>query len=99
MSKRKNNKYTVEFQQSSAKLAADSEQSVAQTARDLGLSVNTLHGWVNKYYPNHMSTKPNVNVDQDFHTQLKQLKKENSRLKQERDILKKASAYFASEIL
>ena len=90
--------YTVEFKQSSAKLAATSDQPVSRTAQDLGINVNTLHGWVNKFHPNATPTNTNPSSD-DVQTELKRLRKENARLKQERDILKKASAYFASEIL
>ena len=44
----KGRSYTLEFKESSAKLAAESDQSIAQTARDLGVNVNTLRGWVSK---------------------------------------------------
>ena len=43
MSKRKNKIYDIEFKQSSAKLALESERSIAETARALGLNENTLH--------------------------------------------------------
>jgi len=91
--------YTLEFKESSAKLAAESEQSIAQTARDLGINENTLHGWIKKYVPKSAAGNiakpghaPNV------YEELKRLQKENARLKQERDILKKAAAYFANEM-
>ena len=98
MGKRKVKNYTLEFKQSSAKLAATSDQPVSRTAQDLGVNVNTLHGWVNKFHLNAIPTNTNPSSD-DVQTELKRLRKENARLKQERDILKKASAYFASEIL
>lgn len=87
--------YSLEFKESSAKLAVDSEHSIAQTARNLGLKETTLYGWVSKY--GNMPKKainPKVDADQE----LQRLRKENTRLKQERDILKKAAAYFASEV-
>ena len=94
MGKRKVNNYTLEFRQSSAKLAATSEQPISQTAKDLGINATTLYGWTKQYYPG-------ANVDQppenDLSEEVKRLRKEVSRLKQERDILKKAAAYFASE--
>jgi len=94
MSKRQVKNYTEEFKQSSAKLAANSDKPVTHTARELGISEATLHGWVNKYYPKPASTQA---TEPDLLAELKQLKKENARLKVERDILKKAAAYFASE--
>jgi transposase len=90
----KGKSYTLEFKQSSAKLAAESGQSIAQTARELGINENTLHGWVGKYYRHAKASQVDALPLED---ELKRLRKENARLKQERDILKKAAAYFASE--
>jgi transposase-like protein len=95
MSDRTTNKYKLEFKKSSAKLAVELEQPVKQTARDLGIPPNTLYDWINKFYPNKSGGGVgNLPVD----TELKQLKKQVARLTQERDILKKAAAYFASEM-
>ena len=92
------NTYDLEFKQSSVKLAVDSGQTMVQTAKDLGVNVNTLHGWVAKY-----CRKANASDSQQPEPsqaeEIKQLKKQVARLKQERDILKKAAAYFASEAL
>jgi transposase len=87
--------YTLEFKQSSAKLAAESDQPIAQTARDLGINENTLHGWIRKYASRLTSSKEIIEAN--VYEELKRLKKENARLRQERDILKKATAYFAKE--
>ncbi len=92
MGKRKTTHYTPEFKQSSAKLAVTGEKSISQTAKELGLHVSTLHGWVKQYYPNKASHEGESESDE-----IKCLRKEVARLKQERDILKKAAAYFASE--
>lgn len=50
MSTKKLKTYTLEFKQASAQLAAESEQSVSETARELGVGVSTLHAWIQKYY-------------------------------------------------
>jgi len=97
MSKRKTTRYTLEFKHSSAKLALESDQSVAKTAQELGVNVNTLHGWISKY-GGELASKTSKPED-CAHEELKRLRKEVSRLKQERDILKKATAYFASETM
>ncbi len=47
--------YTLEFKQSSAKLAVESDQPIAQTAKDLGIKETTLYGWVAKYTPKYSS--------------------------------------------
>ncbi len=96
MSKRRVNSYTLEFKQSSARLAADSDQSISHTAKELGIHVTTLHGWVNRYHPNNKHTV--TAVAEDAQTELKRLRKELIRVKQECDILKKAAAYFATEM-
>jgi len=98
MSKRKPMNYSEDFKQSSAKLAATSEQAVSKTAKELGINVNTLHTWVNKYCPKDNEDKSSA-VSSELEAENKRLRKENSRLKQERDILKKATAYFASDHL
>lgn len=97
MSTRRVANYTLEFKESSAKLAATSEQSISQSAKDLGINVNTLHGWVKKYYPNNKPSQSELTT-RELSEELKRLRKENARLKQERDILKKATAYFATEM-
>ncbi len=94
MSSKNTGIYTLEFKQSSAKLAVESAQPIAQTARDLGVKEKTLYGWVGQYYPTQrVQSKTALS---GLEIQLKQLQKENARLKQERDILKKAAAYFAN---
>ena len=98
MTTKKTISYTTEFKESSAKLAVDSEQSMSQTAKDLGINANTLYGWVKQYYPNHATDKQSLPKD-ELTEELKRLRKENARLRQERDILKKATAYFANETL
>ena len=95
MRERRVKNYPLEFKQSSAKLAVTSEQPISQTAKDLGVNVNTLHSWVKTYYPKDVTREAaNGNLEEE----VKRLRKENARLRQERDILKKAAAYFANEI-
>ena len=89
------NNYSLEFKQSSAKLAVESEQSITKTAEELGVHFTTLHGWVTKFYPHYKARQ--LNDKGPLEQEIQQLRKENARLKQERDILKKAAAYFASE--
>lgn len=55
-----------------------------------------LYSWVTKYYPNRKQIADNSAPESE---ELKRLRKEAARLKQERDISKKAAAYFASEMV
>jgi transposase len=43
-------KYPAAFKERAVKLAVDSDQPIAQTARDLGVNENTLHTWIGKYH-------------------------------------------------
>ena len=50
MCQKKNNSYANEFREEAVKLAIESYQPVAQCARKLGVNVNTLHTWMNKFH-------------------------------------------------
>lgn len=99
MSKKRNKVYDLEFKQSSAKLALESERPISETARALGINENTLHGWVKKYVHLHKKSASTGSESEKLQQEVSQLRKENTRLKMERDILKKAAAYFANETL
>ncbi|MDF1685103.1 MAG: IS3 family transposase [Legionellaceae bacterium] len=88
MSKRTVKSYSLEFKQSSAKLAHETDQPISTTARELGVNECTLHGWVKRFHPTEAEKS---NMPDDSAAELKRLRKENIRLKQERDILKKAA--------
>ncbi len=96
MSREKPNTYTAEFRESAVKLANESEQSVAQVAKGLGINANTLHTWIAKYSKAKTTDKPD-RTDEHLYDELKRLRKEVARLTEERDLLKKAAAYFAKE--
>jgi transposase len=89
--------YSAEFKESCVKLALESKNSIAQTARDLGVKISTLHTWISKYSGS--KAMKAANDDQNLHEELKRLKKEVAQITIERDILKKAAAYFAKQTL
>jgi transposase len=89
-------KYPTEFKERAVKLAVESDQPIAQTARDLGVNENTLHTWIGNY---HRTERQEKEVhDEHLYDEVKRLRKGNARLKEERDILKKAAAYFAQQL-
>ncbi|MBY0498248.1 MAG: transposase [Nitrosomonas sp.] len=90
MKREKTKTYTAEFRASAVKLANESSKPVAQTARDLGVNENTLHTWINKY-SRPLDQDKAVRTDDHLYEELKRLKKENARLTEERDLLKKAA--------
>ena len=97
MSNKQKNNYPLEFKVSSGQLAVDSDQPVAQTARDLGVNHNTLYNWIAKYSDSNQINQKNMsnNNKAACFEENKLLKKELALVKQERDLLKKAAAYFA----
>ncbi len=88
--------YTDEFKRLPVKLALNSDQSIAQTAKDLGLNIKIFYNSMKLYRESaqviHLpKSKPSLDEEN------KRLRKENIRLKEEREILKKAAAFFAKD--
>lgn len=90
-------KYTREFKVEAIGLIRDRGVSVGQAARDLSIHENTLRAWLREFeadpehsFPGHGQMKPEA-------AEIARLKREVIRLKAERDILKKAAAYFAKD--
>lgn len=86
-------KYTLEFKLE-AVLLVRAGQSIAATAKVLGLADQTLHNWIRAVEQGRLSgagTRP-VSPEQ---MEIARLRAENARLRMERDILGKATAYFA----
>ena len=93
-------RYTREFRQEAVKLVVEDKISCREAAQRLSLSPSTLAYWVKAYEEGKLGNigkarKPLTEVEME----LARVKKENSTLKMERDILKKAAAYFAKESL
>ena len=98
MSNKTRQSYPLEFKVSSAQLAVDSDQPISKTARDLGINHNTLHNWIARYSDSDQINQKNMsNNKATCFEENKLLKKELAMVKQERDLLKKAAAYFAKE--
>ena len=78
MSQPTTKKYPAEFKERAVKLAVESDQSIAQTARDLGVNENTLHTWIGKY---HRAERQEQQLqDEHLYEELKRLRKENVRI-------------------
>jgi transposase len=104
--KMKNSKYTREFRDSSVQLVLNSQEPTTKIAKDLDVNEKTLYNWVREYKKaNNIPITPrggfanNSNLKETAEEENKRLHAENKLLKQERDILKKATAYFAKEVL
>lgn len=88
-------KYTPEFRESAVALVLGEGRSVEQAAGDLGIPPNTLRVWVGLARKGQgVFTPP---AAKDLAARVRELEAENRRLRIERDILKKATAFFARE--
>jgi transposase len=90
-------KFSREFKLEAVKLVRERGVAIAQAARDLDLHENVLRKWVREQaadpqraFPGHGQMKPEQ-------LEIEKLRREVARLKAERDILKKAAAYFARD--
>lgn len=97
MTKTVRSRYTLEFKQEAVRLV-QSGQSMAAVSRSLGIVEQTLFNWLKASREGRLSgahSKP-VSAEQ---MEISRLRAELARVKMERDILKKATAYFARESL
>ena len=87
--------YTQEFKNDAIRLALRSN-SIKGVANDLGIPEGTLHTWIRATKPS-VSTQDNAEII-DLSEEIKKLRNENARLKEEKEILKKAATFFAKEV-
>ena len=92
--KRKRKRFDKEFKISAVKMVLEGSQSLSSVARDLGIADNTLQNWKKKYLQENNKTTEEPVVDM---AEYKRLVRENRKLREQRDILKKAVAYFSQE--
>jgi transposase len=75
----------------------DQGYSCAEVGRRLGVRENNINRWVRQHRDKNEPTSPDGLTQEQLEAELKRLRKENRRLEMERDILKKAAAFFANE--
>jgi transposase len=92
-------KFTREFKLEAVKLIQERGVTVAQAARDLGVHGTVLRRWVQDVAVDLQQAFPGQGQMKPEQAELAQLRREVIKLKAERDILKKAAAYFAKEAL
>lgn len=92
------NKYTKEFKSEAVKLVTEQGYKQCEAATNLGIPVKNLHRWVKETLSSKDSSKPAVKASESD-LEVVRLRKEIKRLEMERDILKKATAFFAKESL
>lgn len=89
--------YTREFKLEAVKLVTEMGYSVAEAARSLGLHENLIRSWKQAFQEQGQQAFPGQGKLSPFEEDNRRLRAENKRLQAERDILKKAAAFFARE--
>ncbi|WP_133131453.1 transposase [Legionella yabuuchiae] len=91
------NVYTKEFKGKAIELLEQSDKTLRQVARELGVAENNLYNWRKNYRINHENAFPNHPKLTEKDLELRRLKARIAELEEEREILKKAAAFFARE--
>lgn len=92
--KRANKQYPSEFKEEAVALVLDQGYSVSDAAESLGITTKLLYAWKAKIEDERQGTL----LTGDEREELKRLRKENKELRMEKEVLKKASAFFAKEM-
>lgn len=90
--------FTAEFKREAVKLAQRAGVTKKQVANELGIHPNLLRYWIEQFESGAWEGQPGMVLKSAPSQELEKLHRELSRVKTERDILKKALAYFAKEL-
>ena len=93
----KRRKYSREFKIEAVKMVTEQGLSVSEVSRDLGVHANVLRKWKNQFAEEAEQAFPGNGRLSAEQEELRRLREENRQLRMERDILKKATAFFAKE--
>ncbi len=88
-------RYTDEFRMDAVKQVVENGYGVMETAERLGVHHDSLRNWIKKYQSPEALAE--AKISESSNAEIKRLQKELKRVTEERDILKKAAAYFASQ--
>ncbi|MEI7816603.1 MAG: transposase [Desulfuromonadales bacterium] len=88
-------KYTQEFKDSAVKLISEQGYQLSEASRNIGVNICVLRRWRDSV--NSADKCKSASVKEDLHAELAWLRKENHRLKLEREVLKKSAVFFAIE--
>ena len=90
-------KFSREFKHEAVKMVKERGDALKQVARDLDLYENMLRRWVREFGEDPQDAFPGLGQMKPEQAEIARLQREVAKLKMERDILKKAAAYFAKE--
>lgn len=97
MNKTTRNSYSKEFKINAVKMVVEEGRKVAEVARELNISPNSIFSWKRQYLEDKQEAFPGHGNLKSKDEKIRQLESEVKRLKDERDILKKATIYFAKQ--
>ena len=95
MTGEKRRRYTDEFKQEAVRLISEEGYAVAEAARNLGINANMLGRW--KREMQEADAFGGIDQMRQMKEELRRMRRENKQLQMEREILKKAAAFFAME--
>lgn len=93
MAQKKSRDFTPEFRESAAREVVEKSRAVADVARDCGVTGQTVRNWVREY---RASRAAGAGVTPDERKRLRELEKENRKLREQLEFMGKASAFFAA---
>ena len=96
MGRKKRRKFTTEYKAEVVKLVRESDKGIGQLARELGLTESSVRNWVKQADVDAGRGREGALTTEEKEA-LRRLRRDNKRLRMERDILKKATAFFARE--
>jgi len=95
--KKKRPKYTKEFKEDAVKLVTEQGYSSIEVGRRLGINSSNISRWVREYRQDQDDIAESGVTRKEMEEKIRRLEKENKRPEMEREILKKAVAFFAKE--
>ena len=100
MARKKTKSYSEAFRKQAVKLADQPDRTATDVAKELGIHPGQIYNWrtqFNKLSKGQFTVADGTNYSVAEKAEIRKLKKEIAKLKEERDFLKKATAYFAKE--
>lgn len=97
---RKRRNYTLEFKQEAVRLVEQEDMTYAAVGRDLGINKSTIRDWCERAQAGELTgsrARPKPTSELSLEDEVRRLRRENRVLREEREILKKAAAFFAKE--
>jgi transposase len=93
MPRRQRRRFTPEFKAEAVRVAQQSDEPISRLATELGVPPRSLRDWLEAARPHPIEAR----LTEDERSELLRLRRENQQLRVERDILKKATAFFARQ--